>query len=186
MEKLILGPGGLERRPSPGKGWPVIWRSATRGDHIHRCTGGRTIGHISPRHGQSRSRHNRAGNPLRKRLETVQANQTTSPSGGAKARDRRARSGLGRCRSASGRPRGSDGRGHQGARRRWRPATDPRHAPRHPVPGGGSHALRDGRHPAMPSGREAPTPSPVWKPPPSRDRMATVDRASATTVRTRQ
>lgn len=38
----------------------------------------RPIRHISTRPDQSRSRHNRAGNPLTERLETVQTNLATS------------------------------------------------------------------------------------------------------------
>ena len=43
----------------------------TAGDPIHRWTGRRPIRHISTRRHQSRWRHNRAENPLKKRLPTV-------------------------------------------------------------------------------------------------------------------
>ncbi|MEM0938052.1 MAG: hypothetical protein AAGJ91_19395, partial [Pseudomonadota bacterium] len=45
---------------------------------IHRWTGKHPIRHISTRRDQSRSRHNRAENPPKKQLETVQTNRTTS------------------------------------------------------------------------------------------------------------
>ena len=54
-----------QRKPAPG-----IWHSTTSAEgRIHRWTGKRPIRHISNRRDQSRWRHNRAGNPLTKRLK---------------------------------------------------------------------------------------------------------------------
>ncbi len=62
----------------PGKACAGIWCSTTAGGHTHRWTGRHPIKHTSTRRHQSRWQHNRAGNPLTKRLETVQTNRTTS------------------------------------------------------------------------------------------------------------
>ncbi len=68
----------MKASQQPARVCADIWRSTTTGGRTHRWTGGRPIRHISNRCDQSRSQHNRAGNPLTKRLETVQSNRTTS------------------------------------------------------------------------------------------------------------
>ena len=57
---------------------PAIWHSTIQGNRIHHWTGKRLIRHITLCRNQSRSRRNQAENPLKKRLETVQANRTIS------------------------------------------------------------------------------------------------------------
>ena len=55
-----------------------IWPSTTAKDRIHQWSGGHPIRHISNSRHQSQWRRNRVGNPLTKRLETVQTSRTTS------------------------------------------------------------------------------------------------------------
>ena len=76
MKRYICAP--MTVCPPHGEACADIWSSTTRGDRIHHWTGKHPIRHISTRRDQSQSRHNRAGNPLTKRLDTVQTNRTTS------------------------------------------------------------------------------------------------------------
>lgn len=64
---------------TPARALVGISPSTTQGGRIHRWTGRRPIRHISTRRHQSQWRYNREGNPLKKRLDTVQTNRTTSP-----------------------------------------------------------------------------------------------------------